>query len=56
MDNNAKVQLLPSTIDQNRFTQFGFGKKNGLMVREGVDSPPPNTYKIKGQFDKIRAN
>mmetsp|Transcript_24055 Transcript_24055/g.18352 ORF Transcript_24055/g.18352 Transcript_24055/m.18352 type:complete len:149 (+) Transcript_24055:304-750(+) len=54
VDNSAKMQLLPSTFDPNRYTCFGFGDKNGLILREGVDSPPPNSYKIRGQFDPVR--
>lgn len=48
--------MLPSTLDGTKTTGFGFGNKNGLMVREGRDSPPPNTYKIRGQFEKLRPN
>jgi hypothetical protein len=48
--------LLPSTFDPTHTTGFGFGQKNGVVIREGKDSPPPNTYKIRGQFEKLRPN
>ena len=48
--------MLPSTLNSERTTGFGFGNKQGLMIKEGVDSPPPNTYKLKGQFEKLRPN
>ena len=47
--------LLPSTID-TKAAGFGFGDKLGVLMRDGRDSPPPNSYKIKGQFDKLRPN
>ncbi len=46
--------MLPSTLEPSKFTSFGFGNKNGLMIHEGKDSPPANTYKIRSQFDALR--
>lgn len=40
--------MLPSTLEGTKTTGFGFGNKNGLLVKEGKDSPPPNTYKVRG--------
>jgi hypothetical protein len=47
VDNNAKYQELPQMFE-TRTTGFGYGGKNGVILRCGLDSPPPNNYKIKG--------
>ena len=48
--------MLPSTLQADRYRSFGFGDKNGLVLRVGQDSPPANTYKVRGQFDQLRPN
>lgn len=50
------MQNLPSTLDPTKSVGFGFGDKNGLNIMVGRDSPPPNSYKIKGTFEKLRPN
>ena len=42
------MQILPSTLDPTKSVGFGFGDKNGLIMREGRESPPPNAYRIRG--------
>lgn len=39
---------LPTTLDPAKSPTFGFGEKRGLMITSGRDSPPPNTYKVRG--------
>lgn len=39
--------LLPSTLDPHA-VGLGYGDKKGVMILSGRDSPPPNSYKIKG--------
>lgn len=56
MDNSAKYQFLPSTFDPAKTTSFGYGDKSGVKILAGRESPPPNSYKIKGQFEKLRPN
>ena len=48
------MQLLPHTLNSTKTTSFGFGNKNGVILRSGMDSPPPNAYKIRGEFEKLR--
>ena len=47
---------LPSTLDPTKSSGIGYGSKNGLRMIYGGESPPPNSYKIKGQFEKLRPN
>lgn len=50
------MQCLPSTLDPTKSVGFGFGEKNGLKILSGRDSPPPNNYKIRGTFERLRPN
>ena len=50
------MQILPTTFDSKRYSSLGYGEKNGVILRSGRDSPPPNTYKIRGQFEKLKTN
>lgn len=47
--------MLPSTLE-SKAVGLGYGEKKGVMIVSGRESPPPNTYKIKGQFEKLRPN
>ena len=53
IDSNAKLLTLPSTLGP-KASGFGFGDKVGQMLTFGKDAPSPNTYRIKGNFDKLR--
>lgn len=55
MDSNAKLLTLPNTISA-KASGFGFGDKAGLNVLLGKDSPSPNSYRIRGNFDRLRSN
>ena len=47
---------LPTTLESAKSSTFGFGNKNGLQILSGRDSPPPNSYKVRGQFEKLKPN
>ena len=55
MDSNAKMLTLPTTID-TKASGFGFGDKTGFKILLGQDSPSPNSYRIRGTFDRLRVN
>ena len=46
---------LPSTTSA-KASGFGFGEKYGVQILLGKESPSPNSYRIRGNFDKIRTN
>jgi hypothetical protein len=46
---------LPTTLD-TKASGFGYGDKNGLMMLTGRDSPSPNCYRLRGNFEKLRFN
>ncbi len=49
------MQVLPPTFN-TRKCSFGYGEKKGLIINSGKDSPPANTYKIRGMYDKLKPN
>lgn len=50
IDNSAKMLLLPTTLGGKTST-FGFGNKKPLQIVFGKDSPAPNLYRSRSQFD-----
>lgn len=50
IDNSAKMLLLPTTLGTKTST-FGFGNRDPLKMIYGKDSPPPNLYRCRSQFD-----
>jgi hypothetical protein len=57
VDSNAKMlSLPPAAFDPTKSTSFGYGEKNGLKILGGIDSPSPNSYKIRGTFERLRPN
>jgi hypothetical protein len=46
---------LPTTLEE-KATNFGYGEKNGVMIYAGRESPSPNAYKIRGNFENLRLN
>lgn len=50
IDNSAKMLLLPSTLG-GKIPTFGYGNKKPLQIIFGKDSPAPNLYRSRSQFD-----
>ena len=50
IDNSAKMLLLPSTLG-GKVPTFGYGNKKPLQIIFGKDSPAPNLYRSKSQFE-----